>query len=116
MIHPLARRENLHGYLSPILRKLGISRLIWQRLKHDENISLWHRYYFEGKREKLKKCYKANLEIVLSEISDLIRELEGNIVITADHGEAFGEEGRWGHGYHLTTPVLRIVPWLTIQR
>ncbi|MGH9944311.1 MAG: sulfatase-like hydrolase/transferase [Pyrinomonadaceae bacterium] len=30
------------------------------------------------------------------------------VVLTADHGEALGEDGRWGHSYNLSPQVLRI--------
>jgi arylsulfatase A-like enzyme len=30
------------------------------------------------------------------------------IVFTADHGELLGEEGQWGHSYHLDPPVLQV--------
>jgi len=30
------------------------------------------------------------------------------IVLTADHGDAYGEEGRWGHAFYVTPETLRI--------
>lgn len=30
------------------------------------------------------------------------------VVLTADHGELLGEEGRWGHAYYLFPPILQI--------
>jgi hypothetical protein len=30
------------------------------------------------------------------------------IVLTADHGELMGEDGRWGHSYHLYPPVIQV--------
>jgi hypothetical protein len=30
------------------------------------------------------------------------------IILTSDHGELLGEDGRWGHSYHLFPPVVRV--------
>jgi membrane-anchored protein YejM (alkaline phosphatase superfamily) len=30
------------------------------------------------------------------------------IVLTADHGERLGEDGQWGHSYHMTPEVIQI--------
>jgi hypothetical protein len=30
------------------------------------------------------------------------------IVLTADHGDAYGEEGRWGHAFYVAPEILRI--------
>lgn len=38
-------------------------------------------------------------------------KLPGKKVITADHGEAFGEGGNYGHPEKSIHPVLVEVPW-----
>ena len=30
------------------------------------------------------------------------------VVLTADHGEMLGEDGRWGHAYFMFPPILRV--------
>jgi glucan phosphoethanolaminetransferase (alkaline phosphatase superfamily) len=30
------------------------------------------------------------------------------VVVTADHGESLGEEGRWGHGYQMFEEIIRV--------
>jgi hypothetical protein len=45
----------------------------------------------------------------------LLDELEGDIVVTADHGEAFGEEGVWEHHIETYIPPLMEVPWLEVD-
>src|SRR6185295_11651395 len=30
------------------------------------------------------------------------------VVLTADHGEMLGEEGRWGHAYYLFPQILQV--------
>lgn len=40
---------------------------------------------------KVREAYRENLEIVLGVVSELLEDLEGKTMITADHGELFGE-------------------------
>lgn len=74
---------------------------IWQHDKPDE-ISLaeiWH-------------SYRENLRYILNELSLLLENVDADtVVITADHGNAYGEWGTWGHP-QLSIPVLRKVPWV----
>jgi len=37
------------------------------------------------------------------------------VVVTADHGEAFGEEGVWEHHIETHIPPLMEVPWLEVE-
>lgn len=60
--------------------------------------------------------YEDNLRKVLESVSRLIDELEGKIVVTADHGEALGEAGIFGHRPETYIPVLVEVPWLVIEK
>ncbi len=57
------------------------------------------------------KGYRQNLEYVLESVEDLLDDLEGRTVITADHGNLMGERGIYDHPYGLDTRVLREVPW-----
>lgn len=66
--------------------------------------------------KELKRAYKSNLERVLGSVKDLIDELEGNIVVTADHGEAFGEKGIYAHPHNVFIQELIEVPWLKINK
>lgn len=64
--------------------------------------------------EQLKELYEDNLRWVLNEVKKLLRHLNGQIVITADHGEAFGERGEFFHSTVPTSnPVVREVPFWT---
>jgi len=62
--------------------------------------------------------YRENLEIVLREVDRLLDGLSGRAVVSADHGEVFGERGwpypRRVYGHPNRTPAfkLRQVPWL----
>ncbi|WP_254530432.1 hypothetical protein [Natrinema gelatinilyticum] len=68
-----------------------------------------------GTREAAMALYEENLRIALESVADLISELDGNVVVTADHGEAFGEEGVWEHHIETYIPALMEVPWLEVE-
>ncbi|WP_207592377.1 hypothetical protein [Halomontanus rarus] len=68
-----------------------------------------------GTREAALELYEENLRIALESVADLIPELDGRVVVTADHGEAFGEEGVWEHHIETHIPPLVEVPWLEVE-
>ncbi|MGM0510466.1 MAG: hypothetical protein ACQESD_04995 [Thermoplasmatota archaeon] len=63
----------------------------------------------------LVRAYKDNLDIVLESIGKLTSALEGEVVISADHGEYLGEDGFYGHSYLPEHPVLNDVPWFVVE-
>lgn len=67
-----------------------------------------------GTREAALRLYEENLRIALDSVARLIPELDGTVVVTADHGEAFGEEGVWEHHIETYIPPLTEVPWLEV--
>jgi len=68
-----------------------------------------------GTREAAMELYEENLRIVLGAVAELVPELDGRVVVTADHGEAFGEEGIWEHHIETHIPPLVEVPWLEVD-
>lgn len=80
------------------------------------NYSLWPRIY-SGKisPKEAKMIYLDNIRWVLDEIADLIENVSGTIIITADHAELLGEYGMWGHPRKCHIPKLRTVPWIQIE-
>jgi len=57
-------------------------------------------------------AYRANLEAVLDDVRLLVSNVDADrAVITADHGNAVGERGIYGHAPGLALPALREVPW-----
>jgi hypothetical protein len=64
--------------------------------------------------EELRTAYRDNLRYVLGEVRRLVRRLDVPTVVTADHGELLGESGLYRHPdeFH---PILREVPWLTVD-
>ncbi len=69
----------------------------------------------DGTREAAMTYHEANLRLALESVADLVEDLSGSVVVTADHGEAFGEEGVWEHHIETHIPPLVEVPWLRVQ-
>ncbi len=73
----------------------------------------------EEGRFDLKLLWQAtldNLELVLVDVEKIVAELSGKVVVTADHGEAFGEKWVYGHPYGIYTSELVEVPWFIIDK
>ena len=67
----------------------------------------------ELERETAIKWYRETLSKVLEDVDILLSNIDAeDIVITADHGEAFGEWGLYGHPGGVALPCLIEVPWL----
>ncbi|WP_143421004.1 hypothetical protein [Halorubrum halodurans] len=72
--------------------------------------------------EKARSAYRETLDIVLDEVNKLLAEINGRIVVSADHGEMFGEQpypiiGKlYEHYRHPHTVELCKVPWLVIDQ
>jgi len=69
----------------------------------------------DGTRDAALEQYDRNLDIVLEAVAEIVPELEGDVVVTADHGEAFGEQGIWEHHIETHIPPLVEVPWLEVE-
>ncbi len=64
-------------------------------------------------QEKNWQLYLDNLRSVLDEVELLLENVDAErVVITADHGEAFGEWGAFGHPEGFPAPVVKQVPWV----
>jgi hypothetical protein len=67
--------------------------------------------------EEVRTAYRENLQIVLASVETLLAEIDGKIVITADHGNLAGERmwplpvRGYGHYSGWVTPELIDVPW-----
>ncbi|MEF8826793.1 MAG: hypothetical protein V5A27_10735, partial [Halapricum sp.] len=68
-----------------------------------------------GTRDAAMELYEENLRIALESVAELTEELDGKVVVTADHGEAFGEQGIWEHHIETHIPPLVEVPWLEVE-
>jgi hypothetical protein len=68
------------------------------------------------RREDSWEAYCSNLERALKSVERLVENLEGKIVISADHGDCFGEHGLYRHFTGIYFDELVEVPWLVIDK
>jgi hypothetical protein len=89
-----------------------LKKLLQLNFLEDLNEIYWREYSLKD----LKRFYKDNLEWVLESAGALVEKFsDERIVITADHGEAFGEAGDFFHLYRTRNPVVRLVPFWNNQ-
>ncbi|MFB6176353.1 MAG: hypothetical protein ABEI99_04280 [Halobaculum sp.] len=63
-------------------------------------------------RETVWERYRENLRYVMNDLTRLLENIDApRTVLTADHGNALGEWGIYGHGDY-PIPQLRRVPWV----
>ena len=63
---------------------------------------------------ELRRAYRSNLRRALGAVRDLIGSLERPVVVTADHGEMLGEDGRYIHGGKPREELCK-VPWFKVD-
>lgn len=63
----------------------------------------------------IKLYYQSAVYRVLRNVVNMIKYLDGNIVITSDHGECLGEHNIFGHPSFKEYDELKIIPWLVIK-
>lgn len=66
--------------------------------------------------EHVKQAYRDNVRLVLGEVERLVDDLDGRIVVTADHGEAFGEKFIIEHPPEIYIEELVRVPWFVVDK
>jgi len=71
--------------------------------------------------ETIVDAYRANFDLVVPYVQQLLDELSGKTVVTSDHGNMLGERSwplpirEWGHPPGVYTPELVRVPWLEYE-
>lgn len=65
----------------------------------------------EFDKSEVWEDYGQNLLLVLDHVQALIEYFDGSIAISADHGNAMGEFGLYGHPGREAAPSIRRVPW-----
>jgi len=115
------RKSKFHQLLKElrpdfIWKRLSVTNRWKIRKLVGDRLDPFAKAYIDSDLEQLKEYYRKNLEIALQGIENILPHLKGKIVITADHGEAFGEQGEWKHPTGSDNPVLREVPWLEINK
>lgn len=75
----------------------------------------------EVSHDEVWAAYRSNLELALPAVENLLEELPGRNVVTADHGNALGEWAKpfpirvYGHPLGILIPALIDVPWLAYE-
>ncbi|QLH76899.1 hypothetical protein HZS55_06095 [Halosimplex rubrum] len=86
-------------------------------------LSIWKQLQFGVtpiSRNEVLEAYRENLRIVLDDVSQLVDDLTGKIVMTADHGNLIGNRQNilpvrgYGHPAGLDLPGIRHVPWFIL--
>lgn len=98
------------------LDKIGDPTLAVDDGRWKVDIKAW-RLAQEGRLDVklLRQATLDNLELVLGEVQKLIDKLDGRIIVTADHGEAFGEKFVFGHSSGIYTKELTEIPWFIVK-
>lgn len=73
-----------------------------------------HLFQYYG-RDKALYYYQENMEVGLNAIESFLNKIPKPFVITADHGNLFGECGYWGHTIVNDCNILREVPWYIVR-
>jgi len=60
-------------------------------------------------------AYSDNLQWVLEDLDLIHRSIDGTVRITADHGNAAGDHGIYGHPEGVPVPAVRQVPWSAFE-
>lgn len=80
-------------------------RTVWERL--DEG---------ELSRERVWQAYLETLRWVLDDVERLLENVDAEkAVLTADHGESFGQWGFYGHPEGVPLPATKRVPWVEVE-
>lgn len=75
--------------------------------------SLWGRVGKDISKVEVWDAYRKNLKYVLDDVELLLDNLDADTVaISADHGNAVGEFGLYGHPWDVLLPSIRRVPWV----
>lgn len=80
--------------------------------KEYDELSDLEKHPHSYKKEEVWDAYLDNLRFVLDDVEVLLENIDGSVVITADHGELMGEMGINDHPVGHIHPKLRKVPWI----
>jgi len=99
--YPFVNDPDLHEGM--VVDRFGESDgSFWQQVRHG-TVS----------RERAWEVYRDNLRYVLNDVALLRETIDADrVAISADHGNAIGEYGIYGHPGRVPLSVLRSVPWI----
>ena len=82
----------------------GKSQMVWRGLQAGQY-----------DKEEIWEDYGENLLSVLDQVEMLLNNVDGDVVITADHGNALGEFRLYGHPGYVPAPSIKKVPWVEVK-
>lgn len=129
--HAIARRREgydrvIGHYMQPHYPFIGERTSSDEKMQWDvvgdethqgEGFALWDQFLY-GERDDLnevRQAYDDNLRHVWSHVETVCENVDGRVVVTADHGNALGEWGMWGHKPGMLHSKMRHVPWDTYE-
>lgn len=65
--------------------------------------------------DAVRQSYRATAQLAFEHVETVANAVDATILITADHGNAFGEWGIYGHPFAWPQPAVRRVPWLMVD-
>jgi hypothetical protein len=105
LMQPHAPFRTKPEWFDPDENEGGMSKFVWQRLRDGEFT-----------RDEVWEAYSDNLEWVWDDAVSVLREnMDAEIAVSADHGNAVGEFGCYGHPMGCPLRVVREVPWYKID-
>lgn len=105
-------------FIGELSKELDQSPLVGDGVIRDEPESeFWWTRLEEGSidEETIWAAYRETLEETLPHVERLLDQLEGRTVVTSDHGNAFGENGVYGHPSNTHHRYLQGIPWLVYE-
>jgi hypothetical protein len=116
-VHPYRRRvravaDRVRTRIEPMLGNSELAMMAGMLVELDPTSAL--DAVSSGVGPSLRRHYEENLRLALEEAATLAEEIDGEVVVTSDHGEAFGEQGVWEHHVETHIPALVEVPWLRL--
>jgi len=105
-----------YSNLRKVLYEIFGYEIIWTILhKFNQPPESWHMYIWtKYGRQGIIDGYVHDLKLVLGYIKKIVdNNPEKKIVITGDHGERLGENGRYTHGGK-RTKIIKEVPWYEV--
>lgn len=104
---------------APFVGELKTEDVLDEELKKDHDLDerMWNRAESgEITDDELWDLYVSNLRRAMESVKELVEKTDyENVVITADHGEALGEYGVYGHPKHIDHPKVTVVPWMRLK-
>lgn len=113
-----------YPFIGDFGRQFDTSELLQSQGSTTSDYPIWVQLQFgltEASIDDVWQAYRENLRLVMEKVSDLLPNLVGRSIVTADHGNLIGDRIHpipvkgYGHTDHLHVPELVDVPWLIIE-